>query len=811
MWRQALRELRHRPSRLIGTLAAIALSVAFLAGILVFVETEGQALAKEQSLTTSRADLVVSAAWVGEHPTFAPVQQVLASAPGVEAVESSIPGYGLVSAGTHKAYASLTPIPQNERLRWFSLASGRLPAAAGEVALPESTARDWGLSVGHTMMVNRVQSTVVGLMRQPRTSTPMVYLPGSTTAGEATPAVVVVLLRSGTSVGDASAALRDRLATSGLAKEVEIRTAAAFQAEQVNSLARGMDVMRTMLLAFGGIALLTGGIIIANTFAIVVAARRRSIGLLRALGASKAQTGRAFVLEALCIGLIGSTLGVALGVGAGAAAAALTGSLSWGLVLPWSGLALTALGGTLLTVVCSLWPVRRALAVAPLEALSPTLSAPAARRLSLARIIACGLVGVAGGALVALGVIGGEMLASVGGAALVSVAVLVGTPLFVPPLVGALGRLVASRGIGRVAAANIVRDPGRSSVTAAALAMTVGLVVTILVGGASAKTTFLGELERNYPVDVAVYSAPPVDFVDTLAALPADLPATLGAIDGVAASATLPGVQGTVAEYRNTPIYGLSDSAKALLPPGFKLADNEILYNENERDFKPGPLVTTYNGVTLTLTGRPSAVPTQGSFIVTSATLARLAPSAPVLGCWLSVPDRSKSAAVVSAVIEATASTSVSAEGGVIFANMLEQILQVMLLTVTGLLGVAALIALIGVGNTLGLSVMERTRENALLRALGVQRSGLRLMLLIEALLLATVAIVLGVAAGVGFGLAGAATVAKASRITEIRLSVDWGHIAGFVAIVLVAAALASVLPARRAVRAAPIEALSDE
>ncbi|HBX83001.1 MAG TPA: ABC transporter permease, partial [Propionibacteriaceae bacterium] len=230
----------------------------------------------------------------------------------------------------------------------------------------------------------------------------------------------------------------------------------------------------------------------------------------------------------------------------------LTGSLSWGLVVPWSGLALTALGGSLLTVVCSLWPVRRALAVAPLEALSPTLSAPTTRRLSLARIIVCGLVGVAGGALVALGVSRGEMLASVGGAALVSVAVLVGTPLFVPPLVGALGRLAARRGIGRVAAANIVRDPGRSSVTAAALAMTVGLVVTILVGGASAKTTFLGELERNYPVDVAVYSAPPVDFVDTLAALPADLPATLGAIDGVAASATLPGVQGTVAEYRGT-------------------------------------------------------------------------------------------------------------------------------------------------------------------------------------------------------------------------------------------------------------------
>ena len=138
MWRQALRELRHRPSRLIGTLAAIVLSVAFLAGILVFVETEGQALAKGQSLTTSRADLVVSAGWVGEHPTFAPVQQVLAAAPGVDAVESFTPGYGMVSAGAHKDYASLTPIPQDERLRWFTLASGRLPAAAGEVALPES-------------------------------------------------------------------------------------------------------------------------------------------------------------------------------------------------------------------------------------------------------------------------------------------------------------------------------------------------------------------------------------------------------------------------------------------------------------------------------------------------------------------------------------------------------------------------------------------------------------------------------------------------------------------------------------------------
>ncbi|HBX83000.1 MAG TPA: hypothetical protein DEH05_18250, partial [Propionibacteriaceae bacterium] len=106
----------------------------------------------------------------------------------------------------------------------------------------------------------------------------MVYLPSGTTAGEAAPALVVVLLHPGTSAADATAALRDRLATSGLAQDVEIRTAAAYQAEQVNSLARGLDVMRTMLLAFGGIALLTGGIIIANTFAIVVASRRRSIG-----------------------------------------------------------------------------------------------------------------------------------------------------------------------------------------------------------------------------------------------------------------------------------------------------------------------------------------------------------------------------------------------------------------------------------------------------------------------------------------------------------------------------------------------------
>ena len=176
---------------------------------------------------------------------------------------------------------------------------------------------------------------------------------------------------------------------------------------------------------------------------------------------------------------------------------------------------------------------------------------------------------------------------------------------------------------------------------------------------------------------------------------------------------------------------------------------------------------------------------------------------------WLSVTNRDQTINAMLAVND-IAGSSDRVSGSAITAAMYEQVMNILLAITTGLLAVAVLIALIGVSNTLGLSVMERTRESALLRALGLQARSLRVMLLIEAVQVAVVGIVVGVAAGAFFGWLAVTALGRSSGMDGIRFAVDLPVTAGMVAVAVLAAALASVLPGRRAAKAAPTEALAE-
>ncbi len=194
---------------------------------------------------------------------------------------------------------------------------------------------------------------------------------------------------------------------------------------------------------------------------------------------------------------------------------------------------------------------------------------------------------------------------------------------------------------------------------------------------------------------------------------------------------------------------------------------------------------------------------------MTPADLQQLVPDAPTTALWLRLDD----GADLGAVMEGLAGTTAGADGVTVVGAapqrvQLEQVLDVMLLVVTGLLGVAVLIALIGIGNTLSLSVLERTRESALLRALGLTRAQLRGMLAVEAVLLAGVSAGLGVLLGAFYGWMGAQTVLPSG--TAVSLVMPWGRVALVVVVALAAGLLASVLPARRAARVAPAAALAD-
>lgn len=182
---------------------------------------------------------------------------------------------------------------------------------------------------------------------------------------------------------------------------------------------------------------------------------------------------------------------------------------------------------------------------------------------------------------------------------------------------------------------------------------------------------------------------------------------------------------------------------------------------------------------------------------------------------WVKLTDRTSATALNQLVSAADASPGqVQVDGSAFLAAILQQVLDVVLIVLTALLGVAVVIALVGVGNTLGLSVIERQRESALLRALGMQRSSLRWMLLVEALLLALVGTVIGILAGAFFGWLGVSStmlmMPEDSRV-EMVFSVDGTLTALLVAVCLVAASLASILPGRRAANATPTEALAVE
>jgi putative ABC transport system permease protein len=239
--------------------------------------------------------------------------------------------------------------------------------------------------------------------------------------------------------------------------------------------------------------------------------------------------------------------------------------------------------------------------------------------------------------------------------------------------------------------------------------------------------------------------------------------------------------------------------------------------NSAFKDGQPITLKGPSGSVTLTATAsRYPQVPTQ--ILVAPEVMNQLGGTPQPTSIWVGLTDRNQMAAAMQPLMQlqaryATAGLAVS--GAAFLASVMEQVLNVLLIATSALLGVAVVIALVGVSNTLGLSVIERGRESALLRALGMQRRSLRLMLLMEALLLALAGVVVGILAGAFFGWLGVNSIMRQAGLTGaghptlFALNV-WQTVA-LVVIAVAAAALASILPGRRAAMAPPTEALAEE
>ena len=810
MFRQAWSEVRHHPGRFLSTIIAIAISVAFLAGSAVLVATEGQAQGKAMNVSLAVADVVVTTPRDGSAKG---VGEAISGTAGVAVAAPVLSTTEVVTAGVVSEGISFVNVPP-EGLRWASLTAGRWPSAANEVVLSGGAAGALGISVGGQLTVSgREQSlSVVGVTDEPSgmfvktgyASDALLTAIGATAdnAGYWT-----VKAKPGVSTDTLVAALDESL--SSLNPRPSVATASSVREKMVEKLAGDFNVFANVLWAFAGVALIVGMITIANTFTITLAQRRRQIGLLRAVGASGAQVRRRFLVEAVLLGVVGSLLGLAAGIAIAVGVTAWSTALFWGLALPWGQLALAVGLGVVATVGAAFVPIVRGTRVAPLEALQPVPESDERRRTSIVRIVVCGLFLVAGAGLAVLAVARDDQNAlfiAIGAGALISLGVLFGGPLFVPALLRVSGRLFRWTGtVPRLAADNAERNPRRATATATALMLAVGLMVTLQVATASVRLTVLDELSATYPVDLQVHWT---DESGDPAQIPAAKAAELSTVSGVDASVLLSGGAAKVHD-EDLLLLGYDPGVPAATGVTQAVPDDVVLVSVYQVEGMPRTVTVKGSAGSLSLKVVGSRLVSYEQAMVSQANLAKVVKPVPATVMWLSLPNRDQTINAMLAVND-IAGSSDRVSGSAITAAMYEQVMNILLAITTGLLAVAVLIALIGVSNTLGLSVMERTRESALLRALGLQARSLRVMLLIEAVQVAVVGIVVGVAAGAFFGWLAVTALGRSSGMDGIRFAVDLPVTAGMVAVAVLAAALASVLPGRRAAKAAPTEALAE-
>ncbi|MGX1748933.1 ABC transporter permease [Glutamicibacter protophormiae] len=831
----ALANIKTYARRYIAVILAVAIGTAFLAATLAVNTSTRATLKNSLGDTYKNADLVAFQDWelAPDDPDFKYTELGLKQVQQIRELPEVSTAYGTAFVSGELRTADdgygvmLQPVSAEQNLGGMELLEGRAPLNSNEIILDDEHAQKMLVSVGDTVGLTGADSAtrdvkVVGIQR---TSTdPMLSgyaLVGmqesawEKSAGESAQFQNIVI-DARDSVPAAQQALAAYLAEHRMI-DVSVMTADEKVINDVAMLTDGTDQLTIVLLVFALVALVVTGLVVVNTFNVVIAQRTRELALLRTLGAKRQQIRSSVLIEALVIGVVASLLGVALAVALMAGLIKLlhvmVPSLSYAtLALDAKGLVIPVVVGIAMTVIAASLPARRAMKLAPLAALRPFDAASVKNRAGKLRIVIGILLALAGAGLLAWGAIDGSLPIAFLGGLLSFPGILMLASLFVPASVFGIGKLVAGRSVaGKLAALNAVRNPGRTTATATALLIGVTLVSMIMVGGQTAKASLNTSLAGEFPVDLtlSLYERQ-VDDAKTQ-----ELARELASLDGIEETSTF--VAGT-AEIKGregeapVQLMGVDPQgfSKTVLDQSIVPADGQIIRFNTGTEEQPKKL--TVGGRELDVKVSSAALYQD---LVTKDTLEslKLADSENEYGGVLikAAPDLSNAdiTALVEQIADVANVESYMVSGGVVQNAMFSQVIDVLLAIVSALLAVAVLIALIGVANTLSLSVLERTRENSLLRALGLKKKQLRAMLAQEAVLIGGVAALLGLVLGVVYGLLGAH--ATLSAIGEMSYEIPWLQLGLVLVVSIVAALLASVTPGRRAAKLSPVQGLATE
>ncbi|MFI9719376.1 ABC transporter permease [Streptomyces sp. NPDC052396] len=839
MFRTALRNLLAHKTRLLMTALAVLLGTAFVSGTLVFSDTVGSAYRNKtaRSLDGVAVSVTPGGPRTGSSPAVldSRLADRVRALPGVGAVRTSVTGTVTVAdrdgkpAGREWGGDGINYAPGKDgRDDRYPLLKGRGPASAGEIALDERTAGRTGARLGGTVRLAVdgpvLTKKLVGIVRSadPRVeSGASLALFDTATAQQllGKPGEFSELVVSAAPGADRTA-LTARV-RAALPAGLEARSGAELAAEQSKMIDQQTSSIRKTFLVFAGISLFVGVFIIANTFTMLIAQRGREIALLRAVGASRRQVVRSVLTEAGLLGLVSSVLGFVLGLGIALGLRpvlqATGASLPDGPLVITPSAALSALAvGVLVTVLAAWLPSRRAAKIAPVEALAAVDQPAAPRSLVLRNSLGAVLTSLGVAVMIHVSTLrdSGGLVPAMAGSALTLAGVIVLAPLLSRPFVTLFGRAaVRLSGVpGKLATQNALRNPRRTAATASALMIGLTLITGLTVGAVSADRGMdrMGsqDLTADLKVSSSAFRGLSPDIARTLAGQPGveaavpvrstgfqsrGVPASLDATDPSAITKVvrLKVTAGSLSGVRGASVAVSQDYARQHgLQVGSALP---MEFYDGKRATAKVAAVYAANDVLGSVTAAPSFVDPHLDKVRDDQVLIKAAP-----GRADGLPAELRKSLGGNPVIKVENREDLRRSA----AGDIDSILYLMY----GLLGMAVVIAVIGVVNTLAMSVFERTREIGLLRAVGLDRSGVKRMVRLESVAIALFGAVLGIGAGIFLAWSGGHLLR--SSFPEYQMVVPWGRIGVFLLIALAVGVLAAVWPARRAARLDVLESI---
>ena len=828
---------------------AVILGVAFMSGTMILTDTMGRTFDEALATNNDGIDAIVrrgsaidgESAEVRERVDAATLDAVL-EVDGVDAAAGSIQGFaqlvqddGAVADNALGATIGTSWI-DDARLNPFQLAAGRAPEASLEAVVDRATVADEGWALGDSFVVlaktGPVELTLVGEAMFGELD----GIPGSTMiATDLTTAQelfgepgyfdsIVVAKSSDVAADELAVHLQSALAD----EQIEVITGEADTADKQAALREDLRFFDTFLLAFAYISLFVGMFIIYNTFSIVIAQRTRDLAMLRAIGAGRGQVLRSVLVEAIAVGLVACVAGLGLGVGMSFGLRELLAQV--GVDIPSGPTVITAATvvtavtvGVIVTLVSAVAPAVRASRVAPIAALRDV--AIDRSHLSLARAVS-GIAITAGGVLAAAAGIAadgeGALRLLALGAVITVLGVFVLGPVLARPVLRVLGRpaRAVSGSVGRLAQENARRNPKRTSGTAAALMVGVALVGFITIIASSTTAAVVDQVDNSFRADYVVDSGQWAEggFSPELATELAAL-SEVEIVSPIRVSAVAVGDTTTQLAGLDTAVFDrlydvevVSGSLDSVTPGMVAVASDKAA----DLQLAIGDTI----GVTFARTGTVDL--TVAAIFDEEIAGVGGTPWITDLATYESnVTDQYDRQLFVTTGDSIDAATSRAAIDQVLaswpngelqdqaqFKEAITSEIGSMLNLIYGLLALAVIIALIGIANTLALSVHERTRELGLLRAVGMTRRQVRTLVRWESVMIAA----LGTGLGLLLALAGAWAIIRSLADEGItQVVVPGARIGVIVACAVVAGVLAAVAPARRAARLDILQAIGAE